>query len=78
MEEEILPSLLTSFPSARRECAPLLFQRYIERNGLFSMENKAKVNLIIKNFYEFFDVARSLAHKITLINLVIFTVLTLF
>lgn len=78
MEEEILPSLLTSFPSERRECAPLLSERYIERNGLFSTEITAKVNLIIKKFYKFYDVARTLAHKRTLINQLIFTILTPF
>lgn len=78
MEEEILPSLLTSFPSARQECAPLLSERYIERNGLFSTENTAKVNSFIKKFYEFCHVARTLAHKRTLINQLIFTILTLF
>lgn len=78
MEEEILPSLLTSFPSERQECAPLLSERYIERNGLFSTENTAKVNSIIMKFYKFCDVARTLAHQITLINQLIFTILTIF
>lgn len=78
MEEEILPSLLTSFPSERQECAPLLSERYIERNGLFSTENTAKADSIIKKFHEFYDAARTLAHKRTLINQLISTFLTIF